>query len=723
MNYPHTTEPSPQRTLPADYLERVYAGVLGKLIGVYLGRPFEQWKYPRIEQELGEIWYYVHERLNVPLIVTDDDITGTFTFLRALPDYGNSPDVTPEQIGETWLNYIIERRTILWWGGVGNSTEHTVYQRLKQGIKAPHSGSIALNGTIVAEQIGAQIFIDGWGMVAPGDPAMAAELARRAGSVSHDGEAVYAAQVIAAIEASAFVESDFHRLIDTALALIPKDSIIARLIADLRRFHADHPDDWRAARELVYDRYSYERYPGNCHVVPNHALIILALLYCDDDFQKAQMIVNTCGYDTDCNAGNVGCILGIKNGLTGLDSGVDWRGPVADRLYLPTADGGRCITDAVIETVHVVNIGRALAGQPPIHFKGGARFHFELPGSVQGFMVDHAPEARGTLSLINVAGHSAEGKRSLALAYNRIGRGRVGRASTPTFISPDALHMIGYQLIASPTLYPGQTVRASLSADAANSAPVEAYLVLQVFEGDKSLRRLYSDRCILQPGGRHTLLFTVPETGGQPLASVGIELRSEEQVTSGTVYLDYLTFDGQPNAVFTRPAGVSNPGFVDVQQAWRRAWVDACDQFEMWWHNAFHIVQNSGRGLLSIGTRDWRDYTVHASIRTDFADAIGLAARVNGLRRFYAVLLRSNGTMQIIKSLSDDHVLTEGTFDWEPGRSYDLAFSVRGGEISASLDATVVLSAHDDDPYLAGGGAALVVQDGFVSTHVIRVTS
>jgi hypothetical protein len=29
--------------LPNDYLERVYAGVLGKIIGVYLGRPFEGW--------------------------------------------------------------------------------------------------------------------------------------------------------------------------------------------------------------------------------------------------------------------------------------------------------------------------------------------------------------------------------------------------------------------------------------------------------------------------------------------------------------------------------------------------------------------------------------------------------------------------------------------------------------------------------------------------------
>jgi hypothetical protein len=52
-----------------DYVERVYAGILGKIIGVYLGRPFEGWTHQRIQAELGEIWYYVNERLNVPLVV------------------------------------------------------------------------------------------------------------------------------------------------------------------------------------------------------------------------------------------------------------------------------------------------------------------------------------------------------------------------------------------------------------------------------------------------------------------------------------------------------------------------------------------------------------------------------------------------------------------------------------------------------------------------------
>src|SRR5438045_8639512 len=176
--------------------------------------------------ELGEITYYVHERLGVPLIVTDDDISGTFTFLRALPDHGNSRELTAQQIGQTWLNYIIENRTILWWGGLGNSTEHTAYLRLKSGVPAPRSGSVALNSRWVAEQIGAQIFIDGWGMVSPGDPERAADLARRAASVSHDGEAIYGAQVIAAMEALAFVEPSLDQLLDTATGLIPRDSLI-----------------------------------------------------------------------------------------------------------------------------------------------------------------------------------------------------------------------------------------------------------------------------------------------------------------------------------------------------------------------------------------------------------------------------------------------------------------------------------------------------------------
>ena len=210
------------------------------------------------------------------------------------------------------------------------------------------------------------------------------------------------------MEAQAFVESDIDRLIDTGLSVIPADSLIRAMIDRIREWHAAHGDDWRATRHKIAANYGYEKYGGNCHMVPNHALIIHALLHGDDDFQRSLMIVNTSGWDTDCNSGNLGCLLGIKNGLAGIESGADFRGPVADRLYLPTADGGRAVTDAATESIRVANVGRALAQEPALAPKDGARYHFELPGSVQGFMPDESPDSRGTLRLENVAGHSTE---------------------------------------------------------------------------------------------------------------------------------------------------------------------------------------------------------------------------------------------------------------------------------------------------------------------------
>ena len=147
---------------------RIYAGVLGKIIGVYLGRPIEGWAYQDIRNRFGEVNTFVHQALNLPLIVADDDISGTFGFFRAMEDYGYPSDLTARQIGETWLNYIIEDKTILWWGGLGRSTEHTAFLNLKRGIPAPVSGSIQQNSKAVAEQIGAQIFIEAFAMCHPG---------------------------------------------------------------------------------------------------------------------------------------------------------------------------------------------------------------------------------------------------------------------------------------------------------------------------------------------------------------------------------------------------------------------------------------------------------------------------------------------------------------------------------------------------------------------------
>ena len=714
-------------TLPNDYTERVYAGVLGKLIGVYLGRPFEGWTYERIMRELGEVNYYIHEHFDVPLIVTDDDISGTFTFLRALSDYGNTLDLTPAQIGQSWLNYIVEKRTILWWGGLGNSTEHTAFLHLMNGIPAPESGSMARNGKVVAEQIGSQIFIDGWAMVSPGDPEQAADLARRAASVSHDGEAIYGAQVVAAMEAHAFIESDINKLIDTAITLIPRDSIIYRLIADVREWHAKEAD-WRKTREQIAGRYGYDKYGGNCHMVPNHALIIHALLHGEDDFQRSLMIVNTCGWDTDCNSGNVGCLLGIKNGLAGLETGPDFRGPVADRLYLPTADGGRAISDAVTESIHVINMGRALVGQTPITPKASARFHFDLPGAVQGFQPETSSEVQGTVCVENVAGHSELGEHSLAIRYQGVATGRSARVATPTFIPSravaDYFSKRGYALMASPTLYPGQTVTAALQADEGNQLPIHCNLFLRYYGAGDQLTILRSDAQLLEPGNHHQFIWTVADLDGAPIAEIGVEIQSDQRAV-GTLYLDYLTWSGVPTVTFKRPAYVlpadRRVGDGLTSNLWRLAWVDGIDQYDWWWPEAYRLVQNRGRGLLIQGTREWRDYRAEATVTIHLAKAAGIAVRVQGMRRYYALLLCNDGKLRLIRALDGDTTLAEVDFPWQQGETHTFRLQIRGKQLIGLVNGVELLRATDDNTLLQGGGVAFVCEEGRIMSESMAV--
>ncbi len=718
-------------TIPADYTERVYAGVLGKLIGVYLGRPFEGWAYEALNDRFGEINYYVHEHLDVPLIVTDDDISGTFTFLRALPDYGNSRAITAAQIGQSWLNYIVEERTILWWGGMGNSTEHTAYLRLKEGTSAPESGSMALNGQVVAEQIGAQIFIDGWAMVAPGDPELAADLARRAASVSHDGVAIHGAQALAAMEAQAFVETDIQKLIDTGLSVIPTDSLIHAMIGQIREWHARNGDDWRATREQIAANFGYDKFGGNCHMVPNHALIIQALLHGDDNFQKSLMIVNTSGWDTDCNSGNVGCLLGIKNGLAGLEDGPDFRGPLSDRLYLPTADGGRAITDAVTESLHVANVGRALRKEAPHTPKNDARYHFEMPGSVQGFMADDSVDSRGTLTLENVSGHSQAGSRSLALHFNGVATGRPARAATHTFIpskeTADYFEQRGYGLLASPSIYPGQTVSAALEADAGNERAVDVNLYLRRYRSQDDQLTLEAGPCQkLEPGERHTFSWKLGGFGNEPIAEIGAAVQCDER-TRGTLYLDYLTWEGEPDVTFARPdspidrrrRGMSFP------LMWRRAWIDGVDSYDFWWPESFRLVQNRGRGLLITGTREWRDYEVKTELTLHLCKAAGIAARVQGMHRYYALLLGraadGRGVARLVRALDGDTVLAEADFPWEYGESHTLSLRVTGDRLQGSIDNIDETLFDVTDSELDGGGIALVVEEGRVMSDAVAV--
>jgi hypothetical protein len=538
------------------------------------------------------------------------------------------------------------------------------------------------------------------------------------------------------MESQAYVEADIERLIDTGLSFIPADSVIARMIGDIREWRT-RESDWRAAFGLLAANYGYDRYGGNCHMVPNHGLMILSLLYGDDDFQKTLMIVNTCGWDTDCNSGNIGCLMGIKNGLAGIEAGPDWRGPVADRLFLPTADGGRAVTDAVTETFHIVNVGRALADEAALSPKGGARFHFELPGAVQGFRPEESIESQGTVVVENAVGHSQRGTRSLALHYNHVAPGRCARVATATFTPPEAAAMKGYTLLASPTIYPGQVVRAAIAADGGNEAPVTCRLYIRSYGTDDVTASaakpppdpidLYYKRAhlaedelvmtpgpatVLDPGGRHEFEWPLTGTGSAPIAQIGVEISANARV-DGTVYLDYLTWDGTPNVRLTRPAAGGT--------MWRRAWVDGVDHYIPRYSEPFRLVQDYGTGLLIQGAREWADYRVSADVRPHMAKAAGIAARVQGMRRYYALLLCGDGTARLVKVLDGNSVLAETEFALDLGTRYELSLEVVGTRLRAWIDDQLKFDVTDDAMPLVSGAIALVCEEGRTATEVVQV--
>ena len=154
---------------------------------------------------------------------------------------------------------------------------------------------------------------------------------------------------------------------------------------------------------------------------------------------------------------------------------------------------------------------------------------------------------------------------------------------------------------------------------------------------------------------------------------------------------------------------------------WRRAWVDGVDQWEDRWPEPYRLVQNEGTGLVSQGTRDWRDYHAAVTLVPQLARTMGLAVRVQGLRRYYAVLLSSDGTARLVKALDGETVLAEAPCEWRLGQSYDLTLHVEGTRLRARVDGVCVLEGEDSDHGLDGGGVGLIVTEGCVMAAAVSV--
>lgn len=690
------------------YRNDVYAGVLGKIIGVYLGRPVEGWTYEKIQEAFGEINFYKNHQTGAPLIVPDDDISGTFAFFRALEDSQYDADIKAEAIGEAWLNYIVENETILWWGGLCRSTEHTAYLRLKNGIKAPESGSMKLNGRSMAEQIGAQIFIDTWALVNPGNPERAARMAREAARVSHDGVAVDAAVYLAVLEAMAFDEKDPDKLLDQGLAYIDNDEFKA-LIGELRR-RCKEAKDWHEIRQWIADCHGYERYPGNCPMITNHLVLLMAFIMGGDDFQKSCMIACSAGWDTDCNSGNVGCLNGIRLGLSGFERGADLRRPVADRLYVVTSDSGSCISDAVLETRKIWKAALALAGESGELPE--ERLAFEYPGAVQGVMpFDKNVEEQVLVKIENA--YDKTGEYGCRLYYSGLGPGVHASACVDTFIDLQPKGQDGtsyFDVLCSPTLYSSQTVTAVVQAEEDKNPDFRFFI--EYFDEADRLACIYGDVNRLQKGVNH-LTWQVPDTAGHGIYRLGIGLSADCRM-DGFITLKTLDWSNAPREYQMGRSMAMTPSLTPwtTTTSWLKTFVSSADHFNPDYTVTFSICHAEKNGVVTTGTADWDNYITKSRITFSQQDSAGLVARASGHRRYYGAVFTGGKAVIYRQQAGTRTVLAEAPYPYQIDNTYELAFAVHDNKLCFLVDGTEILSCEDQE--YKRGQTGFVVDSGAI---------
>ena len=672
------------------YREQIYAGVLGKIIGVYLGRPVEGWSYDKIRENFDEVKYYVHEKVGVPLIVADDDISGTFAFFRALEDNGYDRELPAKAFGDTWLNYIIENRTILWWGGLGRSTEHTAYLNLKNGMDAPESGAVRTNGTTLAEQIGAQIFIDAIAMACPDDPELAVSLVRKAASVSHDGIAVEAACHLAALEAMAFTEKDVNVLLDRAGAYV-QNRVLKDMIGDVRDI-CGRESDWRKVRDYLDPKYGYEVFPGCCHMIPNHAMVIAAILLGGDDFQKSISIASSAAWDTDCNA---------------VNAGADFRTPVADLMYVVTSDGGSVVSDAVIESKKVLQAAAALHGESVS--VSDKRYTFEYPGSLQGFAAcdyDHGSQACIELSNYNEISE----ENGLLIRCRHVADGVTADVSTQTFIDFSKLAQ-NFSTVASPTLYSSQKVvtEAGLAGSPCTGSQEAVTLrpYILYYDIENQVRAMYGDAVLLDET-KKTFEWTVPDTKGMSIFKLGYEVAGRKRF-DGDVVIYSIDWKGAPTDFAQR--GMLMTSIWNTNPLWLAGFASSAVQFAADFKHTYCVSNVEADGLVTIGSREWEDYTVSSTVFYSLHEAGGLVVRSRGHKRYYgAALMDYSRAVVYVQKDRERVILAEVPYSYQEDVGYTLTFAAHQEKLEFSVNGEKLIEVADAT--YSGGGAGFTISKG-----------
>jgi ADP-ribosylglycohydrolase len=344
-------------------LDRVHGGWLGRAVGCALGKPVEKWPKSMIDRYLEFVGalplddyipytpysqkyppeipdeYRMRSpectRGHIECMARDDDMDYPCLGLAVLESKG--PGFTSDDVAYTWLDRMPYR-------GV-NTAERVAYRNLVKGVAPPGSAS---RQNPYREWIGAQIRADVWGYVAPGWPELAAEFAYRDAAISHVKNGIYGEMFVAAMLAATFISADPEEVISIGLSEIPEHSRLSEAVSDVVSW-SGKLNNWEKVWERIDRKYGHYH---AVHAINNAALVVMALLHGDGDFERTIVTAVRGGWDADCNGATAGSVCGMMLGARALPC--KWTGSLKDRLLSAVRGFQDCSISALAQRTHVI---------------------------------------------------------------------------------------------------------------------------------------------------------------------------------------------------------------------------------------------------------------------------------------------------------------------------------------------------------------------------------
>jgi len=351
-----------------EYYNKVHGSWLGRVAGDFVGAPLELRPIKTIQRRYGDIKDYPKK---IDLNYVNDDEMYEIIALIALEKYGIELDA--KNIAEEWQNLLLYDKAVF-------TAEKVALNNIRSKIFPPESGTF---NNPYFDFIGAQMRADIWGQIAPGCPDIVKYYCEMDGSISHAGIGIEGEVYVALLVSNAFFENNIRQNIEHSLAFLPneKESSYTKTVKKAMFLYDQNPDDFRKARNVLINEHweslkeqlineelnsETERalilkgIESKVHVLPNIGIVVLSLLYGAQDkvdpLGRSICVAAMMGYDTDCNCGNIGAIIGARLGVDNIPS--KWKDPLQDTFSTYVRDHEKWKISEL--SLRIANIGKKL---------------------------------------------------------------------------------------------------------------------------------------------------------------------------------------------------------------------------------------------------------------------------------------------------------------------------------------------------------------------------